>query len=71
MGFCSYYSFVDLTITIGTTGTSLFLLWYVSTEWLVLPQLVQVNVDLIITVGITYLTTTLTCGVVSKHCNSN
>jgi hypothetical protein len=60
---------IDLAITIGTTNTSLFLLRQVSTKWLILPQLVQVNVDLVVTIGITSLTLALTFGVV-KYCNS-
>jgi hypothetical protein len=60
---------IDLTIAVGTTNTSLFLLRHVSTKWLILPQFVQVNVDLVVTVGTTSLTLALTFGVV-KYCNS-
>ncbi len=59
-------SFVDVTITIRTIGTSLLLLWQVSIEWLVLPQLVQVNVDITIIVDTIGLTTALAFGVVSR-----
>jgi len=60
---------INLTIAVGTTNTYLFLLRRVSTKWLISPQLVQVNVDLVVTVGITSLTLALTFGVV-KYCNS-
>ncbi len=69
MGLVLSIGSIDLTITIGTTNTSLFLLRQVSTKWLILPQLVQVNVDLIVTVGTTSLTLALIFGVV-KYCNS-
>jgi hypothetical protein len=58
--------FVNLTIVVGTINTSLFLLWQVSIEWPVLPQLVQVNVDLTTITNTTNLTTTLVFSVVKK-----
>ncbi len=58
-------NFVYLTITIGTTGTSFFLLWHVSTKWLILPQLIQVHVDLIVIACTIGFTPTLTFGVVN------
>jgi len=69
LGLVLSIGFIDLTIAIGTTNTSLFLLRQVSTKWLILPQLVQVNVDLVVTVGTTSLTLALTFNVV-EYCNS-
>jgi hypothetical protein len=43
-----------------------FQLWQVSIGWPILPQLVHVNVDLYVTIGITSLTTALAYGVVSR-----
>jgi predicted membrane protein len=51
LGLVLSIGFIDLTIAFGTTNTSIFLLRQVSTKWLILPQLVQVNVDLVVTVG--------------------
>ncbi len=55
-------NYVDLIVTIGTTNTFLFLLWQVFTKWPVLPQLVHVNFDLDVIVGITSLAFALTFG---------
>jgi hypothetical protein len=72
--YCSYFNswvfvhvvcFIRSTITIGTTSTFFFQLWQVSIGWPILPQLVHVNVDLDVTIGITSLTTALAYDVVS------
>ncbi len=57
---------IDLIVSLGTISTYLFLLWQVSTKWPVLPQLVQVNVDLIVTLSTTCLITALASHVVSR-----
>lgn len=58
--------FVDLIMVVGTIGTSFFLLWQMSNVWPILPQLVHVNDDLVVTTGTTSLNTMLACGVVSR-----
>jgi hypothetical protein len=64
--------FVDLIVVICTTNISFFWIWHVSKVWFVLPQLIQVDVDLaqmtIITIG---LVTVLTLVWLVVHHNSN
>jgi hypothetical protein len=50
---------------VGTTQTSFFCLWHISRIWPILPQLVHVDVDFVVTC-VTGLTIVLTSNVVSK-----
>ncbi len=60
-------SFVDLIVVIHTTSTSFFQIYQVSRLWPILPQLIQVDVDLTqVTTSTTGLVTILTFGVVSN-----
>jgi hypothetical protein len=53
-------------MAISTIGTIIFQLSHISKVWPILPQLVQVDVDFVVTTSIVGLTTILSFGVVSK-----
>jgi len=63
LGFCPCYTFCRLNYNSWHNWYLFFLLWQISIEWSILPELVQVNVDLAIIVSITCLTTMLTSSV--------
>ncbi len=51
---------------VDTIGTFLFLLWHVSNVCPILPQLIQVYVDLVVTIAAIGLATILASNVVSR-----
>jgi hypothetical protein len=72
-GFDLVTCFVNLTMAVSTTITSLFQLWQVSRVWHVLPQLVYIVIDFVVIINYTI---GLAIGIafstwLIKHYNSN